>query len=108
MKKSISILMALFFLITTIAVNPVFAAPIPEAQTFVENFESAHFNSNKFSSDSEIFNDGGWTGTYYASTEGYNGGTDAIKIAANSDKTGSNLQTKKLDVFGLSATSPLV
>lgn len=108
MKKSISILMALFFLITTIAVNPVFAAPIPEVQTFVENFESTHFSSDKFSTDSQIFNDGQWNDTYYVSTDGYNGGTDAIKIAANGTNVNTHLKTYKLDKFELSATSPLV
>lgn len=108
MKKSISILTALFFLITTIAVTPAFAAPIPGTQILVEEFESSNFNSDKFYSTSQIFDDGQWNDTYIASEYGYNGGNSALNVAAVGTNVNSHIKTKTLADLGMTSTTALV
>lgn len=110
MKKLGSILVTLVFLITLIGAVPSFAA-VDATRIYTEDFDGT-FTIDYFPS-SNIFFDGEWKDNYIASTDGYNGGTTALKLAYDGRETASpvgnnHVKTKTLTNFGLTAETKLV
>jgi len=104
MKKIISLMILAAFLMSIVGIAPVSAA---SAAVYTDDF-SGTFGSNSFTSDSEIFSGGQGNGTYAASTDGYNGTTTALNVAANGTGTSSFLGTKSFSSFGMTQSSAIV
>ena len=104
MKTIISLMILAAFLMSIVGIAPVSAA---SAAVYTDDF-SGTFGSNSFTSDSEIFSGGQGNGTYAASTDGYNGTTTALNVAANGTGTSSFLGTKSFSSFGMTQSSAIV
>ena len=102
MKKLGSILVTLVFLITLIGAVPSFAAV---ETVYTEDFDGT-FNTDVFTASS-IFDGGQDNDTYFASTDGYNGGTTALKVAYGKDAS-SHMKTKVLSSLGYADGNILV
>lgn len=92
-KHLIKILLPVTLFVLALSSTAFAAAPT----IYTEDFDGT-FNSKVFTS-STVFDGGQDNGTYAASTDGYNGGTTAIKVSAGNDGA-SHVKTKVLSSLG--------
>lgn len=93
MKHLIKILLPVTIIVLALGSTTFAAAPT----VYTEDFDGT-FSTDVFTS-STVFDGGQDNDTYFVSTDGYNGGTTAIKVAAGNDGA-SHVKTKVLSTLG--------